>query len=386
MSPNVCFVSVSRGSDARPPTKGNFRCDPSLAWPSAAATTLAVTLPLTGARQRGPEAQATRAHPGPGGPGTGRRRGQEAQSVAQIEAALAAANARLDGGRLDGRRGRCRGATTARCGSSRRPARRAGWRRPRAEQAAADVADQRAGIVSLVTESYQNGTELNTRHRAAERRGPGGLMNRYGVVQSAGDSMEARLRRASGRPRPCEDATPPKAAKAEKRQESLAAEAHEAAPTRQARRPPLPASPPTRSPRRRQQLIAGAGQGPEHLGRRWPPAGTTPSSGSPGRRRPPRPRPRRPPSRPRCRSRPREAKKDAGARQARPADLGRAATAAASAPRRSPRWLRRRRRSANPAPEPGGRGAARHRLRQGAARQALPVGAPPVRTRSTAPA
>ena len=65
-----------------------------------------------------------------------------------------------------------------------------GRRQPRRRRAY-DVQAQRGGIVQLVTESYQNGTELNTATALMSDEGPAGLMNRYGVVQSAGDSMQA---------------------------------------------------------------------------------------------------------------------------------------------------------------------------------------------------
>ena len=57
--------------------------------------------------------------------------------------------------------------------------------------ARAQVAVERAGIVQLVTESYQNGTALNSATALMGGEGPQGLMNRYAVVQSAGDSMQA---------------------------------------------------------------------------------------------------------------------------------------------------------------------------------------------------
>ena len=56
--------------------------------------------------------------------------------------------------------------------------------------------------------------------------GPKGLMNRYGVVESAGDSMEARYDRFRDASVVAKAYTK-KAAKAQKRQESLAAEARE---------------------------------------------------------------------------------------------------------------------------------------------------------------
>ena len=98
----------------------------------------------------------------------------------------------------------------------------------RSAQAAADVAQQRAGIAQLVTESYQNGTELNAASALLSDEGPHGLMNRYGVVQSAGDSMEAQydaFRTASARAKTLSS----KAASAEKKQQSLAADARKLA-------------------------------------------------------------------------------------------------------------------------------------------------------------
>ncbi len=94
----------------------------------------------------------------------------------------------------------------------------------RSAQAAQDVEDQRSGIVTLVTESYQNGTELNTATALMSDEGPEGLMNRYAVVQSAGDSMQARydrFRAASTIAKLYAE----KAQKAQKRQLSMAKEA-----------------------------------------------------------------------------------------------------------------------------------------------------------------
>jgi cell wall-associated NlpC family hydrolase len=78
------------------------------------------------------------------------------------------------------------------------------WRLQQAQQAtaaakaaAADalvhVADQRAGIAQLVTQSYQDGTVLNGVTAFLGAEGPAGVMGRMGVVQSAGDSMQARF-------------------------------------------------------------------------------------------------------------------------------------------------------------------------------------------------
>ena len=58
------------------------------------------------------------------------------------------------------------------------PALAVGWRLPD------PVADQRTGIVALVTDSYQNGTELGTATALLGDEGPAGLMNRAAVVES----------------------------------------------------------------------------------------------------------------------------------------------------------------------------------------------------------
>lgn len=66
-----------------------------------------------------------------------------------------------------------------------------------AAKAEADAADahveaQRAGIASLVTQSYQDGSTLNTMTAFLGADGPEGIMGRVGAVQSAADSMQAR--------------------------------------------------------------------------------------------------------------------------------------------------------------------------------------------------
>jgi cell wall-associated NlpC family hydrolase len=192
----------------------------------AAATTLAVTLPISGAANAAPskppvptQSQVDRAQAAVA---------NKKQSVAQLEAALAGANARMD-----------EASTAAEMAFER--ANGAKWRLQEAQKASraaqlkahlavVDVANQRAGIVQLVTESYQNGTELNTASALVSDEGPTGLMNRYGVVQSAGDSMQASydsFKIASARAKTY--AT--RAAAAEKRQEGLAEEARKLAVT-----------------------------------------------------------------------------------------------------------------------------------------------------------
>lgn len=94
----------------------------------------------------------------------------------------------------------------------------------RERAAAKAVADQRTGIVALVTDSYQNGTELGTATALLGDEGPAGLMNRAAVVESAGESMDARYRdfsRTSARA----DQAADRADDAEQQQQQLADEA-----------------------------------------------------------------------------------------------------------------------------------------------------------------
>jgi peptidoglycan DL-endopeptidase CwlO len=186
----------------------------------AAATTLAVTLPIGGAALADPgspsvptQAQVDRAKSAVA---------KKKNTVAQIQAALAAANARMEAASTAAEAAfeRANGARW-RLDEARKASKAA---QLRASRAAADVANQRDGIVSLVTESYQNGTELNAATALVSNEGPTGLMNRYAVVQSAGDSMQARYDRfkaSLARAKKYAGA----AAKAEKRQEALAVEA-----------------------------------------------------------------------------------------------------------------------------------------------------------------
>ena len=185
----------------------------------AAATTLAVTLPISGAAS---------ADPTPPVPSRAKvDKAREAvvskrQLVKQLEAQLAAANARLEQASLEASI-----AAEAYNGAVYKlsEARKAySVAQAQEKQAKADVAAQRDAIVALVTESYQNGTELNSATAILSDEGPAGLMNRFAVVQSAGDSMEAHYdayRKASAR---AEVATA-KALKARKHQQTLAAEA-----------------------------------------------------------------------------------------------------------------------------------------------------------------
>ena len=186
----------------------------------AAATTLAVTLPLAGVASAAPDPKPT--------PSQARvdkaRADVEARklSVTQIEAALAAATARMEeaSNTAEAAAERYNGAMWE-LDVARKHTQQA---KVRAQKAAADVESQRGGIIQLVTESYQNGTELNTATALMSDEGPSGLMNRYSVVQSAGDSMKARYDRFR-ESRARAKAYAGKAAKAEAKQTRLAAEA-----------------------------------------------------------------------------------------------------------------------------------------------------------------
>lgn len=188
----------------------------------AAATTLAVTLPLTG---------VANADPGPGPVPSQAQvdhaRAQVAtkrQSVQQIEAQLNAANAWLQqAAEAAGVAAEAYNGAVWRLSEARKAYQLA---RAREQQARLDVEHQRAGIVSLVTDSYQNGTELNTATAMMSNEGPKGLMNRYGVVESAGDSMEAGYERFRVASTVAEKYTRT-AARAEEHQEELAEDALE---------------------------------------------------------------------------------------------------------------------------------------------------------------
>jgi cell wall-associated NlpC family hydrolase len=116
---------------------------------------------------------------------------QKAGDVAALQASLAVANAKLQ-------------AAGDRAEMAFEAYNGAMWRLQQAQQAtaaakaaAADalahVAEQRAGIAQLVTQSYQDGTVLNGMTAFLGADGPAGVMSRMGVVQSAGDSMQARF-------------------------------------------------------------------------------------------------------------------------------------------------------------------------------------------------
>jgi cell wall-associated NlpC family hydrolase len=116
---------------------------------------------------------------------------KKAGDVASLQASLAVANARL-----------LSAADKAEIAAEAYNAMM--WRLQQAQQAtdaakaaAADalshVGEQRAGIAQLVTQSYQDGTVLNGVTAFLGAEGPAGVMDRMGVVQSAGDSMQARF-------------------------------------------------------------------------------------------------------------------------------------------------------------------------------------------------
>ena len=157
----------------------------------AVATTVALTLPLAGAASAEPDPKDV-----PSKAEVDRARAEVAsrkQSVAQIEASLAAANARLEQAALDASvAAEAYNGAMWKLDEARKAYRLA---QARERQAREDVVTQRDGIVSLVTDSYQNGTELNSATAMMSDEGPRGLMNRYAVVESAGDSMEARYER-----------------------------------------------------------------------------------------------------------------------------------------------------------------------------------------------
>ena len=92
--------------------------------------------------------------------------------------------------------------------------------------ALAHVAEQRAGIAQLVTQSYQDGAALNSVTAILGGDDPAGVMSRLGVVESAGDSMQAQFDQytaLNALARVAQD----KAEKAEKEQAALAKKAEE---------------------------------------------------------------------------------------------------------------------------------------------------------------
>jgi len=116
---------------------------------------------------------------------------KKAGDVAALQASLAVANARLHDAAV-----KAEVAAEAYNGAM--------WRLAQAKKATADaeaavadaeahVADERAGIAQLVTQSYQDGAALNTVTAVLGGDGPTAVMSRLGVVESAGDSMQAQF-------------------------------------------------------------------------------------------------------------------------------------------------------------------------------------------------
>ncbi|MET0997360.1 MAG: C40 family peptidase [Marmoricola sp.] len=197
---------------------------PAVRLAMVAATTLALTLPLSGVANADPK---PRSNSVPTQAQVDRARAAVAtkrQSVQQIEGQLAAANAQLEAAAQEASvAAEAYNGAMWRLSEARKAYRLA---QTREQQAKLAVEHQRDGIVSLVTDSYQNGTELNAATAMMSNEGPKGLMNRYGVVESAGDSMEASyeaFRVASAAAAKYTKS----AAKAEKHQKSLADEALE---------------------------------------------------------------------------------------------------------------------------------------------------------------
>jgi cell wall-associated NlpC family hydrolase len=96
-----------------------------------------------------------------------------------------------------------------------------------AASAQAQVATQREQIAHLATQSYQQGTDLNAMTAVLSADGPTGLMNKVGVVQSAGDSLQARYEQFQA-VSALADVYAAKARKAEAHQQQLAAQARKA--------------------------------------------------------------------------------------------------------------------------------------------------------------
>lgn len=115
---------------------------------------------------------------------------QKAGDVAAIRAALVIASARLHAAADQAEvASEAYNAARWRLDESRRTAQRAATA---ADVAQAQVDGQKAGIAALVTQSYQSGTALSSMTALLSNGGPSELMGRVGVVQSVGDSLEAR--------------------------------------------------------------------------------------------------------------------------------------------------------------------------------------------------
>ncbi len=93
-----------------------------------------------------------------------------------------------------------------------------------AAAALAEVEAQRAGVAQLVTQSYLDGSSLNGVKAFLGDEGPEGIMNRWGVVNSATDSMQATYDEYTALAALAHVATE-KAEKAEKAQAAMADQA-----------------------------------------------------------------------------------------------------------------------------------------------------------------
>jgi len=190
----------------------------------AAATTVALTLALAGVASADPK-PSPKSSSVPSKAQVDRARADVAakrQGVQQMEAELEAANARLAQSAEEASiAAEAYNGAIWRLSEARKSYRLAQVGEQRAKE---NVELQRSGIVTLVTDSYQNGTELNSATALMSDEGPKGLMNRYGVVESAGDSMQARYDRFRAASALAKTYTA-KAAQAEKHQGSLAKEA-----------------------------------------------------------------------------------------------------------------------------------------------------------------
>jgi peptidoglycan DL-endopeptidase CwlO len=222
VKPKVAFVSPA-GKRSGTHYEGICPVRPVVRMALAAATAVALTLPTAGVASANPKPDP-KTNAMPSQAQVDRARADAAnkrQGVAQLEAALAAATARMEAASTAAELAaeRYNGAMW-RLEEARKETQRA---ERRAKQAAEDVKRQRDGIVQLVTDSYQNGTELNTATAMMSDEGPKGLMNRFGVVASAGDSMQARyeaFRTASAQAKSYAG----KAAKAQEHQKALTEE------------------------------------------------------------------------------------------------------------------------------------------------------------------
>jgi len=227
VKPKVAFVSPA-GKRNETHYEGICPVRPVVRMALAAATTVALTLPIAGVASASPKHDPKT----PGMPSqaeVNRARADvvsKQQGAAQLESALASATARMQAASTAAEEAaeRYNGAMW-RLEEARKESLRA---QQLAKQAAEDVKLQRDGIVQLVTDSYQNGTELNSATAMMSDEGPKGLMNRFSVVESAGDSMQARyqaFRTASAQAK----AYAGKAAKAKEHQQALAGEAKQLA-------------------------------------------------------------------------------------------------------------------------------------------------------------